>query len=158
MRLIDPSTLEDLPTIDAEPVVRCRDCISFDASQNCCSLFFYVFHHGNGFCHLGMRKNGYCLEDEESEIEKLMAENRELEERTKAVQSKYERLLSDCLEKGGEQAVRPVLCKDCINLRTERLGVLATYCDLVDVDLYPEDLESPCKFVNRKEAPDGNAG
>lgn len=64
MRLIDPTTLEALPTIDAEPVVRCRDCISFDASKNCCYLFLYVFPNGNGFCHFGMRSDSLMIPEE----------------------------------------------------------------------------------------------
>lgn len=52
--------IEDVPTIDAVPVVRCRECGAFRPLQDggglCWNTGFYVPE--DGYCHDGERKGG----------------------------------------------------------------------------------------------------
>lgn len=48
--------LDDSPTIDAVPVVRCRECTEFDETEHKCS-HWYGFRE-NDFCSHGVRKEG----------------------------------------------------------------------------------------------------
>lgn len=48
--------LDDSPTIDAVPVVRCRECTEFDETEHECS-HWYGFRE-NDFCSHGVRKEG----------------------------------------------------------------------------------------------------
>ena len=51
------------PTIDAVPVVRCKDCIRRYDTDECPMCFliegkYYEYTNGNGFCDRGERKEG----------------------------------------------------------------------------------------------------
>ena len=48
--------LDDSPTIDAVPVVRCRECTEFDETEHECS-HWYGFRE-NDFCSHGVLKEG----------------------------------------------------------------------------------------------------
>lgn len=53
--------LEKAPTVDAVPVVRCKDCIRRYDTDECPMCFliggrYYEFTQGNGFCDRGERK------------------------------------------------------------------------------------------------------
>lgn len=53
--------LESAPTVDAVPVVRCRDCINYN-TDNCCDGYGWCENlgigvHDNFFCKIGERKN-----------------------------------------------------------------------------------------------------
>ena len=53
--------LESAPTVDAVPVVRCKDCIRRYDTDECPMCFliggrYYEFTQGNGFCDRGERK------------------------------------------------------------------------------------------------------
>ena len=48
--------LDKFPTIDAVPVVRCRECTEFDETEHECS-HWYGFRE-NDFCSHGVRKEG----------------------------------------------------------------------------------------------------
>ena len=48
--------IEQAPTVDAVPVVRCRDCTEFDETEHECS-HWYGFRE-NDFCSYGERKEG----------------------------------------------------------------------------------------------------
>ena len=53
--------IEEMPTIDAVPVVRCKDCIRRYDTDECpmCYLSegkYYEYTNGNGFCDRGERK------------------------------------------------------------------------------------------------------
>ena len=48
--------IEKAPTIDAVPVVRCRECTEFDETEHECS-HWYGFRE-NDFCSYGKRKEG----------------------------------------------------------------------------------------------------
>ena len=55
--------LREAPTIDAVPVVRCKDCIRrYDTDEYpMCFLIegkYYEYTNGNGFCYRGERKEG----------------------------------------------------------------------------------------------------
>ena len=55
--------IEEMPTIDAVPVVRCKDCIRRYDTDECpmCYLSegkYYEYTNGNGFCDRGERKEG----------------------------------------------------------------------------------------------------
>ena len=55
--------LKKQPTIDAVPVVRCKDCIRRYDTDECpmCLLIegkYYEYTNGNGFCDCGERKEG----------------------------------------------------------------------------------------------------
>ena len=55
--------LKKQPTIDAVPVVRCKDCIRRYDTDECpmCYLSegkYYEYTNGNGFCDRGERKEG----------------------------------------------------------------------------------------------------
>ena len=57
------SIIRDAPTIDAVPVVRCKDCIRrYDTDE--CPMCFLIegnycdYTNGNGFCDRGERKEG----------------------------------------------------------------------------------------------------
>ena len=50
--------IDNAPTIDAVPVVRCKDCVNGDADRGfflCCSTGLTV--NEDGFCSYGERKN-----------------------------------------------------------------------------------------------------
>ena len=53
--------LESIPTIDAEPVIRCEECL-YNRSINCdafpCHLTGAYPMHSNDFCSYGERKDG----------------------------------------------------------------------------------------------------
>lgn len=56
-------TLREAPTIDAVPVVRCKDCIRRYDTEECpmCYLSegkYYEYTNGNGYCDRGERKEG----------------------------------------------------------------------------------------------------
>ena len=55
--------IEEMPTIDAVPVVRCKDCIRRYDTDDCPMCFliegkYYEYTNGNGFCDRGERKEG----------------------------------------------------------------------------------------------------
>ena len=55
--------LDKFPTIDAAPVVRCKDCIRRYDTDECPMCFliegkYYEYTHENGFCDRGERKEG----------------------------------------------------------------------------------------------------
>ena len=55
--------LKKQPTIDAVPVVRCKDCIRRYDTDECPMCFliegkYYEYTNGNGFCDSGERKEG----------------------------------------------------------------------------------------------------
>ena len=55
--------IENSPTIDAVPVVRCEDCIRRYDTDECPMCFliegkYYEYTNGNGFCDRGERKEG----------------------------------------------------------------------------------------------------
>ena len=55
--------IEEMPTIDAVPVVRCKDCIRRYDTDECPMCFliegkYYEYTNGNGFCDRGERKEG----------------------------------------------------------------------------------------------------
>ena len=55
--------IRDVPTIDAVPVVRCRDCIRRYDTDKCPMCFliegkYYEYTNENGFCDRGERKEG----------------------------------------------------------------------------------------------------
>lgn len=55
--------VEEAPTIDAVPVVRCKDCIRRYDTDECPMCFliegkYYEYTNGNGFCDRGERKEG----------------------------------------------------------------------------------------------------
>ena len=55
--------IEEMPTIDAVPVVRCKDCIRRYDTEECpmCYLSegkYYEYTNENGFCDRGERKEG----------------------------------------------------------------------------------------------------
>ena len=55
--------LREAPTIDAVPVVRCKDCIRRYDTDECPMCFliegkYYEYTHENGFCDRGERKEG----------------------------------------------------------------------------------------------------
>ena len=55
--------VEDMPTVDAVEVVRCKDCIRRYDTDECpmCYLFegqYYEYTNGNGYCDRGERKDG----------------------------------------------------------------------------------------------------
>ena len=55
--------LKKQPTIDAVPVVRCKDCIRRYDTDECPMCFliegkYYEYTNGNGFCDHGERKEG----------------------------------------------------------------------------------------------------
>ena len=57
------SIIRDAPTIDAVPVVRCKDCIRRYDTDECPMCFliegkYYEYTNGNGFCDRGERKEG----------------------------------------------------------------------------------------------------
>ena len=55
--------IEQSPTVDAVPVVRCKDCIRRYDTDECPMCFlikgkYYEYTNGNGFCDRGERKEG----------------------------------------------------------------------------------------------------
>lgn len=55
--------LKKQPTIDAVPVVRCKDCIRRYDTDECPMCFliegkYYEYTNGNGYCDRGERKEG----------------------------------------------------------------------------------------------------
>ena len=55
--------LDKFPTVDAVPVVRCKDCIRRYDTDECPMCFliegkYYEYTNGNGFCDRGERKEG----------------------------------------------------------------------------------------------------
>ena len=55
--------LDKFPTVDAVPVVRCKDCIKRYDTDECPMCFviegkYYEYTNGNGFCDRGERKEG----------------------------------------------------------------------------------------------------
>ena len=55
--------IEEMPTIDAVPVVRCKDCIRQYDTDECPMCFlikgrYYEYTNENGFCDRGERKEG----------------------------------------------------------------------------------------------------
>ena len=57
------SIIRDAPTIDAVPVVRCKDCIRRYDTDECPMCFliegkYYEYTNENGFCDSGERKEG----------------------------------------------------------------------------------------------------
>ena len=55
--------IEEIPTIDAVPVVRCKDCIRRYDTDECPMCFlikgkYFEYTNGNGFCDRGERKEG----------------------------------------------------------------------------------------------------
>ena len=55
--------IEEIPTIDAVQVVRCKDCIRRYDTDECPMCFliegkYYEYTNGNGFCDRGERKEG----------------------------------------------------------------------------------------------------
>ena len=55
--------IEEMPTIDAVTVVRCKDCIRRYDTDECPMCFliegkYYEYTNGNGFCYRGERKEG----------------------------------------------------------------------------------------------------
>ena len=54
-RCIDPSAVRELPTVDAIPVIRCKDCIWFTGEQKYCSNDHWT-PTGDGYCNFAQRK------------------------------------------------------------------------------------------------------
>ena len=57
------SIIRDAPTIDAVPVIRCKDCIRRYDTDECPMCFliegkYYEYTNENGFCDRGERKEG----------------------------------------------------------------------------------------------------
>ena len=55
--------IEEMPTIDAVTVVRCKDCIRRYDTDECPMCFliegkYYEYTNENGFCYRGERKEG----------------------------------------------------------------------------------------------------
>ena len=55
--------IDQAPTIDAVPVVRCKDCIRRYDTDECPMCFliegkYYEYTNGNGFCDRGEQKEG----------------------------------------------------------------------------------------------------
>ena len=55
--------IDQAPTIDAVPVVQCKDCIRRYDTDECPMCFliegkYYEYTNGNGFCDRGERKEG----------------------------------------------------------------------------------------------------
>ena len=55
--------IEEMPTIDAVPVVRCKDCIRRYDTDECPMCFliegkYYEYTNENGFCDRGERREG----------------------------------------------------------------------------------------------------
>ena len=55
--------IEEIPTIDAVQVVRCKNCIRRYDTDECPMCFliegkYYEYTNGNGFCDRGERKEG----------------------------------------------------------------------------------------------------
>ena len=55
--------IEEMPTIDVAPVVRCKDCIRRYDTDECPMCFliegkYYEYTNENGFCDRGERKEG----------------------------------------------------------------------------------------------------
>ena len=55
--------IEEMPTIDAAPVVRCKDCIRRYDTDECPMCFliegkYYEYTNENGYCDRGERKEG----------------------------------------------------------------------------------------------------
>lgn len=55
--------IEEMPTINAVPVVRCKDCIRRYDTDECPMCFliegeYYEYTNGNGFCDRGEPKEG----------------------------------------------------------------------------------------------------
>lgn len=61
--VMDIAILKAIPTIDAVPVVRCKDCIRRYDTDECPMCFliegkYYEYTNGNGFCYRGEWKEG----------------------------------------------------------------------------------------------------
>lgn len=61
---ITATEIANAPTIDAEPVIRCKDCEHWDVSENEYSICCHAYHNmmmvrsdGMGFCSDGERKD-----------------------------------------------------------------------------------------------------
>lgn len=59
---VDAKQIADAPTIDAVPVVRCKDCIRRYDTDECPMCFlsegqYYEFTRDDGFCDRGERKD-----------------------------------------------------------------------------------------------------
>lgn len=55
--------IDGAPTVDAVPIVRCKDCIRRYDTDECQMCFliegkYYEYTNGNGFCDRGERKEG----------------------------------------------------------------------------------------------------
>ena len=51
------AVLDDLPTVDAVPIVRCKECIHFnERNHTCTSLYLAGQTIVTGYCFNGMRK------------------------------------------------------------------------------------------------------
>ena len=55
--------IDQAPTVDAVPVVRCKDCIRRYDTDECPMCFliegkYYEYTNGNGYCDRGERKEG----------------------------------------------------------------------------------------------------
>ena len=60
---VDAKQIADAPTINAVPVVRCKDCIRRYDTDECPMCFlsegqYYEFTRDDGFCDRGERKEG----------------------------------------------------------------------------------------------------
>jgi hypothetical protein len=49
------SVIDKMPTIDAVPVVRCKDCENWVENEHCLA-WAYEYSDANGFCYLGKRR------------------------------------------------------------------------------------------------------
>ena len=56
------AAIDALPSIDAVPVVRCKDCIYRDRAMRCIALYYGFNPHDEWFC-----ANGTRMDDEKSE-------------------------------------------------------------------------------------------
>lgn len=56
--------VDKIPTIDAEPVVHCKDCSRRDKNdRNWCDFFMCAISVETGFCYKGLRKELYDASD-----------------------------------------------------------------------------------------------
>lgn len=64
--IIFEGMLEDAPTIDAVPVVRCKDCKYYDTPKNFkkpyCMRGAYVKVNADDYCSFAERKDDECME------------------------------------------------------------------------------------------------
>lgn len=55
MELVPKAVIDNMPSVDAVEVVRCRECIYRDQSFRCIALYFGFNPHDDWFCANGKR-------------------------------------------------------------------------------------------------------